>query len=139
MVIIDKFKFTLGIKPAFTMVELMVTTVVFSICIVSIASLYYTTQTIQRSNRLTNLATREAQSEIEVLRNNSYNSLTPGETIDFTSSLSSELPSSRQGTVVVSEPTSGLRRVDVTVSYTDNGKTKNVTLSSMIGILGIAH
>lgn len=139
MVNTDKFKFIPGIKPAFTMVELMVTTVVFSICIVSIASLFYTTQTIQRSNRLTNLATREAQSEIEVLRNNSYSSLTPGETIDFTSSLSSELPNSRQGTVVVSEPSSGLRRVDVTVSYADNGKTKDVTLSSMIGILGIAH
>ncbi len=124
-------------QAGFTLVEMLLTIVVLGIAITSIATLYYQTQGLQTDSRDLDLATRAAQTEIEVLRNNSYNSLTPGQNINFTSSLPSGLPPGATGTVVVSQPANGLRRVDVSVNYTISGNPKTVELSSTIGVIGI--
>ena len=126
-------------EQGFTLVELMVTIIVLGIVIAGIGGLYYIMQVAEvRSQRL-DLALRAARTEIESLRNNGYNALTPGGSINFTSSLPTALPAGRTGTVVVSQPLPDLRRVDVTVSYTDYGKAQSVTLSSNIGIIGIGR
>lgn len=126
-------------EKGFTLAELMVTIVVLGLVISGLGGLYYIMQINEiRSQRL-DLATRAARTEIESLRNNGYNSLTPGSTITFTSSLPSGLPSGKTGTVVVSQPLPELRRVDVTVQYTDYGKQQTVTLSSNIGVIGIGQ
>ncbi|HZM63664.1 MAG TPA: prepilin-type N-terminal cleavage/methylation domain-containing protein [Candidatus Saccharimonadales bacterium] len=123
----------------FTLVELMVTIVVFAIAITGIGSMYYVMQITEvRSQRL-DIATRAARSKIESLRNNGYNSLTPDSTIDFTSDLPSDLPSGKTGSVAVSQPMPELRRVDVTIQYSDYGKQQTVTLSSNIGVIGIGQ
>jgi prepilin-type N-terminal cleavage/methylation domain-containing protein len=123
----------------FTLVELMVTIVVLGLVITGIGGLYYVMQVTEvRSQRL-DIAMRAARTKIESLRNNGYNALTPGSTITFTNELSSALPSDRTGTVVVSQPLPELRRVDVTVQYTDYGKQQTVTLSSNIGVIGIGQ
>lgn len=121
----------------FTLIEMLITIVVLGIAITAISMLYFDMQNVQTASRNLDLATRAAQTEIEVLRNNSYNSLTPGQNIDFTSSLPAQLSGGKSGTVVVSQPADGLRRVDVTVDYTDNGTAKSVELSSTIGVIGI--
>lgn len=120
----------------FTLVEMVMTVVVLGLAVVIISTLYYQMQQIQVASSHMDLATRAAQTEIEILRNNSYNSLTPGQDIDFTPNLPASLPSS-SGTVVVSEPTSGLRRVDVTVGYKNGNSQQKVELSSTIGVIGI--
>jgi prepilin-type N-terminal cleavage/methylation domain-containing protein len=124
-------------SEGFTLVELIVTIVVLGIVITSIAGLYYYNQIMQLQSQHYDLAVRADRSEIEDLRNDGYDSLTPGTNINFTSSLPSALPPNKTGTVVVSQPVSGLIRVDVTVAYTDFGISKVVTISSDIGIVGI--
>lgn len=123
----------------FTLVELMVTVLVLGLVITSLGGLYYIMQILQVQSQHLDLATRAAQTEIEDLRNLGYSNLTVGTNINFTASLPSSLPSSKAGTVVVTQPLSGLKRVDVTVSYTDYGKPESVTLSSDIGIVGIGQ
>jgi prepilin-type N-terminal cleavage/methylation domain-containing protein len=121
----------------FTLVELMVTIVVLGIVITSLGGLYYINQILQTQSQHYDLATRAARTEIEDLRNDGYSALTPGDNINFTSSLPSALPANKTGIVDVSSPDPGLIRVDVNVSYTDFGISKTVTLSSDIGIVGI--
>jgi prepilin-type N-terminal cleavage/methylation domain-containing protein len=123
----------------FTLVELMVTIVVLGLVITGIAGMYYVMQVAEVRGQRLDLATRAARTQIEKLRNNGYNALTPGSTITFTSSLPAALPSGKTGTVVVSQPLPELRRVDVTVQYTDYGKQQTVTLSSNIGVIGIGQ
>lgn len=123
----------------FTLVELLVTISVLSLVMLGIASLFYNIQYTQQASRYTDAATRAAQREVEILRNNGYNNLQEGQVIDFTSDLSDTLPSSRSGIVDVSEPTPGLKRVDVTVRYSTHGRTKEVKLSSLIGVIGISQ
>lgn len=124
-------------EAGFTLVELIVTIVVLGIVITSIAGLYYAMQITEVQSQRYDLAVRAARTEIEELRNNGYGSLSPGSTITFTSSLPSGLPAGKAGTVTISQPTPDLRRVDVTITYTDFGIAKTVTLSSDIGIIGL--
>ena len=126
-------------EAGFTLVELLVTIVVLGIIIASMAGLYWTMQVTQVQSQHLDMANRAARTEIENLRNNGYNALTPGSTIDFTSSLPSSLPKDKVGTVAVSQPVDDLRRVDVTITYTDFGKHQKVILSSNIGIIGIGQ
>lgn len=123
----------------FTLVELMVTIVVVGITTASISSIYISIRSIQTQAAYYDTATRAAQREIEALRNDNYDSLTPGQTFDFTSSLPSTLPSVRSGSAIVSQPAADLRRVDATVSYSLGGTTHSVELSSLIGEIGIAQ
>lgn len=128
-----------GRDTGFTIVELLVTTVVAGLIIIAVTTLFITIERTQRSTQLLETATRAGEQQIESLRNSNYGALTPGETITFTNNLPSRLPSPRTGTVVVSEPTTGVRRVDVTISYKDGNKQKQVRLSSLIGQLGIGQ
>jgi len=126
-------------ESGFTLVELMVTIIVLGIVISSLGGLYYIMQVIEVQSQHLDLATRAARTEIEDLRNNGYNSLTPGSNIDFTASLPAALPRDKKGQVAVSQPLPELRRVDVSVTYTDYGKPQAITLSSDIGIIGLGQ
>jgi prepilin-type N-terminal cleavage/methylation domain-containing protein len=126
-------------NKGFTLIELLVTVMVLGIVIVSLAGMYYSTQIAEVKSQHYDLAVRAARTEIEDLRNTGYDSLTPGSTINFSSSLPPSLPSGANGSVAVSEPMSGLRRVDVTVTYSEFGSTQTITLSSDIGIIGIGQ
>ncbi|HEX7368124.1 MAG TPA: hypothetical protein VF261_00520 [Candidatus Saccharimonadales bacterium] len=121
-----------------TIVELIVTIIVLGILVIAITNLFIGIQHEQRQAGFLVSATHAAQTEVETLRNNSYTSLTNGQTIDFTSQLPSNLPQAT-GTVQVSTPAADLRRVDVTVSYAADNSTHQVTLSSIIGVIGISQ
>lgn len=126
-------------KNGFTLVELIATIAVLGIVAIGVANMFYTIQSVQRKANLLDRATRAAQSQVEVLRNNSYNSLTNGVPIDFSDSLPDSLPAGSTGTVAVSEPSPGLKRVDVTVSYDDGNNQQSVSLSSLIGVIGLSQ
>jgi prepilin-type N-terminal cleavage/methylation domain-containing protein len=126
-------------QGGFTLVELMVTIVVLGLVIAGVGGLYYVMQITEVKSQRLDIAMRAARTKIESLRNNGYNSLTPGSNINFTGELPSSLPAGKTGTVVVSQPLPELRRVDVTVQYSDYGKQQTVTLSSNIGVLGIGQ
>lgn len=126
-------------EAGFTIIELLVTIVVTGLVVAAIASLIITIGSAQRSTQLLETATRAGERQIESLRNNMYNTLEPGVDIDFTDELPAQLPDPKSGTVEVSEPTEGLRRVDVTITYQDGRRERNVQLSSVIGQLGIGQ
>src|ERR1019366_5000134 len=87
------------VDSGFTLVELMVTIVVLGIVISSLGGLYYVLQIAEVQSQHKDLAVRAARTEIENLRNDGYDSLIPGNNINFTSSLSSALPPGKAGTV----------------------------------------
>lgn len=126
-------------ENGFTLIELLLTVIVLGIAISGIAGLYYSMQIAQSQSMHFDIAVRAARTEIEVLRNNGYNALTPGSTIDFSATLPAMLPNNKTGFVAVSQPDNDLRRVDVTISYTDHGKQQTVKLSSDIGVIGIGQ
>jgi len=126
-------------SKGFTLVELLVTVIILTIVIISMGGMYYITQTAEIRSLHYNIAVLADRTEIESLRNNGYDSLAPGSTINFTSSLPSQLPANKSGTVTVSQPTAGLRQVVATVTYTEFNQTTTIMLTSDIGIIGIGQ
>ena len=126
-------------QSGFTLLEILITLIVLGLAITSLSGMYYIMQQTQTESAHYDLAVRAARTEIEDLRNNGYTSLLPGNTINFTSSLPSSLPANKTGSVAVSEPMPGLRRVDVTVTYSDFGQQQTIILSSDIGIIGLGQ
>ena len=120
-----------------TLVELLVSIVVLAIIAAGLTVLFSSIQYVQASGSFRRSATLAAQREIESLRTSDYMSLTAGSTIDFTSQLPPELPKPKSGTVTVTEPANGIKRVDVVVSYRDRGTDRKVQISSLIGEIGI--
>ncbi len=129
----------LGNKDGFGLAELITGMVLFAIVSIAMINLSVLVMNVQTYSRYRESATLAAQREIEMLRNSNYTDLAAGSTIDFSSDLPDFLPSGKTGTVAVSEPEPGLKRVDVTVSYPQSGSDKNIKLSAVIGELGITQ
>jgi len=125
-------------QSGYTIPELIVSIMVIGILVTAVSSFMVGNQNIQMRANYRESASRAAASEMESLRNAKYNSLTNGQTIDFTSQLPDSLPSNKSGTVTISEPMAGLKRAEVTVSYQVSGQTEQVKLSSLIGQIGIS-
>lgn len=128
-----------SLEAGFTIVELLVAIAIIGITVGSLTSMFISIRNVQQQTVYADTATRAAQREIETLRNDNYSSLTPGQTIDFTSQLPSDMPPGSSGSVKVSQPATDLRRVDVTVTYKSDGNQRNITLSSLIGVIGITQ
>lgn len=126
-------------QSGFTVVEVTVTIVLLGFVVIGITELNLSIQRVQEKTSWLQTASRAAQTEIEALRNDNYNSLTDGQVITFTDQLPSKLPAPRSATARISEPQSGLKKVDVTVSYNDHGKTRDVKVTSLIGVIGISQ
>ena len=78
-----------------------------------------------------------AEAEVEQLRNNTYNSLNLG-----TTSLTSQLPSQlshASGTMTVSQAQTGLKQIDISISYNDLGTTRTYTYRTYEGELGVGQ
>jgi len=125
-------------QAGYTLVELMVAIVVIGILVIGVSGFMIGINNIQKNVNYKESASRAAATEMESLRNAKYNTLVNGSTIDFTDKLPDNLPTNKSGTVEVSEPITGLKKVVVTVSYQTNGQTQQVKLSSLIGQIGIS-
>lgn len=127
-------------SAGFTLVEIVVVTSVIGMMIIALTNLVIAIGGIQRQSERLTLASRIAESKIESLRNNHYNNLVNSPpVVDFTNELPANLPEPRSATVTVSEPSSGIKRLDVSISYSDGKLTKNVNLSGLIGNIGLSQ
>ncbi|HZP55335.1 MAG TPA: hypothetical protein VFB03_01025 [Candidatus Saccharimonadales bacterium] len=91
----------------------------------------------QRSRNLT-MINSYSEGKVEALRSLGYNGLSNG-----TSSISSELPSqvtgTKSGSLTISEPQTGLKQIDISVTYNDNGTSRTYTYRTYIGELGVGQ
>ncbi len=127
-------------SEAFTLVEIVVGLAIIGIMVISLANLFISIGSIQRQNNHLALATRLAEQKIESLRNHHYNALTISPPpLDFTAELSPELGDPKSALVTVSEPNPGMKRLDVVITYHEGSRTKTVSLSALIGNIGISQ
>jgi prepilin-type N-terminal cleavage/methylation domain-containing protein len=126
-------------QAGFTLVELIVALTVVGIIVVGITNLFITVEGTQRRTAHLETASRAGEQKLESLRNVHYNNLTTGSTITFTSELPASIPTPRTATVAITEPTTGLKRLDLTITYREGKKDKTVLISSEIGVIGIGQ
>ncbi len=133
---ITVFNSSIGRNDGFTLVEMLVATVVFGIAVVMLTTIFSLVQTAQRNALYFTIATHAARSELDKARSSGYASLSYGGTYPFTSTLPASLPPNSTGNLVVaaSAPTNApdSKKVDVTVTYPLGGTTKTVTITGYV-------
>lgn len=126
-------------EDGFTLIELVVTSVVLSTMFLAILGLFGTLRDINaRANNLT-VATEAAQQQLETFRNLPYGSIAVG-TQNTTSQLANypSLGASRSSSSVVTlVDNRGLKQLDVSLTYFDRGIQKQLQVSTLIALSGI--
>jgi len=121
----------------FTVVELIIAMVVGVLFIASLNLVTDNYNGLGKQSRNLVLVNSYAEAKIEGLRNTGYNGINIGST-----SITGELPSQLShpsGTMTVSQPQAGLKQVDLSISYYDNGINRTYTYRTYIGELGVGQ
>lgn len=125
-------------SEGFTLVELLVSIAVGAIVVASMNVLVTGYLHVSQRGRYLSAANSFIEGTVEALRNSGYNAVATG-TTSLTSALPSVLPPSRSASMIVTLPSNGLKKVDLTVSYKDQGVTQTYSYTTYIGELGVGQ
>lgn len=121
----------------FTVVEVLVAITVAAIVIGSLSSVVTAYVHVAQRGRYLNLANSYVEAKVETLRNQGYNSLALG-TTSLTAELTTQLPPSRSASMTISDQATGIKKVDITISYKDQG-TQSYGYTTYVGELGVGQ
>jgi hypothetical protein len=125
-------------ESGFSIVELVVAIIAGTLFILSINFIINNYIHLGQRGRNLTTANSYAEGKIEALRSAGYNSLNTG-----TSSLTSELPVQlsppKSGTLTISQPEEGLKQIDISITFNDNGVNRTYDYSTYIGELGVGQ
>jgi hypothetical protein len=93
---------------------------------------------INRQARDMALANMIVQNKVETLRSKGYNSISNG-TTSFTSELPSIMGSPKSASYTISTPRTGIKQVNLTISYTDYHKSRTLAFTTYISELGVGQ
>jgi prepilin-type N-terminal cleavage/methylation domain-containing protein len=125
-------------STGFSLIELLIAIVVGAVFITAMTLIVNDYADLSTRNRNLVIANSYAEAKVEELRNNTYNSLNIG-TTSLTSELPSLLPSPKSASMTVSQPQTGLKQVDLTITYNDLGKTRTYSYRTYEGELGVGQ
>ncbi len=78
------------------------------------------------------------ENKVESLRSAGYLSLSNG-TTNVTSELPTELKPPRSGSVTISDESTSVKKVDISVTYNDQGTPRTYTYTTYVGELGVGQ
>jgi prepilin-type N-terminal cleavage/methylation domain-containing protein len=125
-------------QGGFTIVELLVAIAVGAIVTISLNQVVTSYVHVAQRGRYLNLANSYAEAKVEALRNSGYGSLSTG-TSNISGELPSQLPRDRSASMTVSSPSGGIKQVDISVSYKDQGQSNTYSYTTYIGELGVGQ
>lgn len=128
-------------EAGFTLIELVVASVAFSMMAVAILTAFTSIEVLNRRARNITIATQAAQQQMETYRGTPFVNLPVAGTHNVTSTLLGpydSLGDPREATVVVTDTQPGaLKRIDINIYYTESGKRKDIQLSTLMTIRGL--
>jgi prepilin-type N-terminal cleavage/methylation domain-containing protein len=126
-------------EAGFTIVELLIAIALFGLVVPSIIlSILSLNQINDRASDLT-VANILAENKVESIRSAGYNTLTNGSTVDFTSELPNSFTAPKSANYTVSEPQTGLKKIDIAIQYTDRGVSRTLNYSTLMSELGVSQ
>jgi Tfp pilus assembly protein PilE len=121
-----------------TIVELIVTLVVGSILVGSTVLITTSYSRISARTLYLTVANSYAENKVESLRSLGFLGLADG-TTDITNELPTELKNPRSASVQISSPSATTKKVDLTITYNDQGAPRTYTYTTYIGELGVGQ
>src|SRR3989344_4791852 len=125
-------------STGFTTVELIIATVVGGIIIASASLIIGNYSHLSGKGRNLVLSNSFVEAKAEALRSTGYNGLNDGIT-DIGNELPAELATPRSASLQISPQGAGLKQIDITVTYSDQGAPRTYSYRTYIGELGVGQ
>lgn len=125
-------------QDGFTIVELLVVTVIFALTVPALASMITTLDSINDRARDLSYVNALVENKAESLRSISFVGLSNG-TTDFSSELPATISQPRSATYTISTVSPALKQVEMNITYNDHGRTRNLVYKTYIGELGVGQ
>jgi prepilin-type N-terminal cleavage/methylation domain-containing protein len=125
-------------QTGFTIVELMITVVLAGIIIPAVAISLTNLAVVNKQARDQALANMLAQNKVETLRSAGYNSLNNG-TTSFSAELPNIMGSPKSASYTISSPQTGIKQIDISISYTEYKSTKALAYKTYVSELGVGQ
>lgn len=125
-------------EKGFTIIELLIAIAVVGILVPTLVGFVTTLNRLNDRARDLTLINSLAENKIESLRSIGYSGIDPG-TTSFSGELPITLGNPKSASYVVTSPNTGIRQIDLTISYNDHGSTQTVQYRTYIGELGVGQ
>lgn len=120
------------------MVELVMTIMVGGVFAISVTTMVSAnSHLVQRTRDLVSVNSY-VEDKTEELRSIGYSGLSIG-TTNVTSELPDDLNTPRSATVEITNPSTGLKKADISVTYNDQGAQQTYSYTTYIGELGVGQ
>ncbi|MBA3757393.1 hypothetical protein H0X09_00800 [Candidatus Saccharibacteria bacterium] len=127
-----------GNSVGFTIVELIITIVLMGIIIPAVAIGITNLAVINYQSRNLVLVNTLAQNKVETLRSFGYNSINNGTTA-FTSEIPGTVGGPKSATYTITTPQTGLKQIDVSITFTEYKVSRTVAFRTYISELGVGQ
>ncbi|HEX7259750.1 MAG TPA: hypothetical protein VF272_02350 [Candidatus Saccharimonadia bacterium] len=125
-------------QNGFTLVELVVTAVFVTVASAAIITIFIVVGKLNKQARNMAVATALAEQKLEIYRDAGYHAIPTGAPAEtFTGALPANFGSPKSAVANVTTPQAGLKRIDIIITYTDDKRTKNVQISTLMTQRGI--
>lgn len=125
-------------EQGFTIIELLITIAVVGILVPTLAGFVNTLNRFNDRARDLTLVNALAENKVESLRSLGFSGVASG-TTSFASELPITLGNPKTATYTVTTPNTGMKQVDITISFNDHGTTQTVKYRTYIGELGVGQ
>jgi prepilin-type N-terminal cleavage/methylation domain-containing protein len=122
----------------FTIVELIVSIVLIGFIVPAVAIALTNLTVLNARARDLTLANMVAQNKVETLRSAGYNSVNNG-TVSFTTDLPNVLGGPKSASYTVTTPQTGIKQIDINISYTEFKSTHSLAYRTYISELGVGQ
>jgi len=125
-------------QAGFTLVELMTAIVIGAFFVGAASTLLVNSSRIAQRSRDVAVANSFAEDKVEEQRSIGYLGLIVG-TTNITTQLPAELAKPRNATLTISQHTTAVKKVLLTMEYNDQGKQKTYKYTTYVGELGVGQ
>ena len=125
-------------ESGFTIIELLVAIAVVGILVPTIAGFVNTLNRLNDRARDYTLVNSLAENKVESLRSIGFTGIATG-TTSFTNELPATLGSPKSASYTVSVPNTGMKQIDLAITFNDHGTARTVNYRTYVGELGVGQ